>query len=151
MKEFLLVLAPLAGAVLAAIWPNERTRPWLLPAVGLIHTVLAFWMLVNPPWLIVAAHHSGGQWLFLLIFALISSLAPFSFYFAGLQHLEPTRAIVASCLEPVFAIVIAAIALGDIMRPWQAAGIVLVLAAIVVVQMPDRAAHEPAALVEPIE
>ena len=110
-----------------------------------------FWMLVNPPWKIAAAHHSGGQWLFLLIFALISSLAPFSFYFAGLQHLEPTRAIVASCLEPVFAIVIAAIALGEVMRPWQAAGIVLVLAAIVVVQMPDRAAHEPVALVEPIE
>ena len=67
-----------------------------------------FWLVVNPPWKIAAAHYSGEQWLFLLLFSLLSVLAPFSFYFAGLQHLEPTRAIVVSCLEPVFSIVIAA-------------------------------------------
>ena len=49
-----------------------------------------------------------------------------------LQHLEPTRAIVVSCLEPVFSIVIAAIALGELMRPLQVLGIVFVLAAITV-------------------
>jgi hydrogenase-4 component F len=49
MKELLLIFVPLAGAALATVWPNERTRPWLLPAVGLVHTVLAFWMLANPP------------------------------------------------------------------------------------------------------
>ena len=49
MNAFLLILIPLVGAALAIVWPNERTRPWLLPAVGLVHTVLAFWMLVNPP------------------------------------------------------------------------------------------------------
>jgi hydrogenase-4 component F len=49
MKELLLIFLPLAGAALAAVWPSDRTRPWLLPAVGLLHTALAFWMLVNPP------------------------------------------------------------------------------------------------------
>ena len=72
------------------------------------------------------------------IFSLVSVLAPFSLYFAGLQHLEPTRAIVVSCLEPVFSIVIAAVTLGEVMRPLQTVGIVLVLVAIVVVQLPDR-------------
>jgi drug/metabolite transporter (DMT)-like permease len=110
-----------------------------------------FWMVVNPPWKIVAAHYSGVQWLFLLLFSLLSVLAPFAFYFAGLQHLEPTRAIVVSCLEPVFSILIAAIALGEIMRPLQVMGIVLVLAAIVVVQLPDRRSAEPMPIVEPIE
>ncbi|MGH9537627.1 MAG: DMT family transporter [Terriglobales bacterium] len=110
-----------------------------------------FWMVVNPPWKIVAAHYSSVQWLFLLLFSLLSVLAPFAFYFAGLQHLEPTRAIVVSCLEPVFSIVIAAIALGEIMRPLQVMGIVLVLAAIVVVQLPDRRSAEPMPIVEPIE
>ena len=95
-----------------------------------------FWLLVNPPWKLVAAHYSASQWLFLLIFSLLSVLAPFAFYFAGLQHLEPTRAIVVSCLEPVFSIVIAAIALGELMRPLQVVGIVFVLAAITVVQLP---------------
>jgi drug/metabolite transporter, DME family len=120
----------------------------------LLYVILSaslFWIIVNPPWKIVAAHYSGGQWLFLLVFSLLSVLAPFSFYFAGLQHLEPTRAIVVSCLEPVFSIVIAALALGELLRPLQTAGIVLVLVAIVVVQLPDQRLHEEITIVEPIE
>src|SRR5439155_1356799 len=83
-------------------------------------------------WKIASAHYSAAQWLFLLFFSLLSVLAAFSFYFAGLQHLEPTRAVVVSCLEPVFSIVLAAILLGEVLRPLQAVGIMLVLAAIVV-------------------
>jgi drug/metabolite transporter (DMT)-like permease len=110
----------------------------------------AFWTIVNPPWKLAAAHYSGLQWGFLAVFALVSVLGPFSFYFAGLQHLEPTRAIVASCLEPVFSIVLAALLLGEALRPVQVLGIVIVLAAIVIVQLPERAGGE-ATVVEPIE
>jgi drug/metabolite transporter (DMT)-like permease len=120
----------------------------------LLYVILSaslFWMFVNPPWKVAAAHYSGSQWLFLLVFSLISVLAPFSLYFAGLQHLEPTRAIVVSCLEPVFSIVIAAVTLGEVMKPLQTVGIVLVLVAIVVVQLPDRRSHEEITLVEPME
>jgi drug/metabolite transporter (DMT)-like permease len=120
----------------------------------LLYVILSaslFWIVVNPPWKVVAAHYSGSQWLFLLMFSLISVLAPFSLYFAGLQYLEPTRAIVVSCLEPVFSIVIAAVTLGEVMKPLQTVGIVLVLVAIVVVQLPDRKLHEEITLVEPIE
>lgn len=116
-----------------------------------IFSASLFWIVVNPPWKIAAAHYSVDQWLFLLVFSLISVLAPFSLYFAGLQHVEPTRAIVVSCLEPVFSIVIAAVALGEVMRPLQTFGIVLVLVAIVVVQLPDRRLHEEITLVEPME
>lgn len=111
----------------------------------------AFWMVINPPWKVVAAHYSGGQWLFLLIFSLLSVLAPFVLYFAGLQHLEPTRAIVGSCLEPVFSIVIAALVLGEVVRPIQTLGIVIVLVAIVVVQLPDGTLAAEQTVVEPIE
>jgi DME family drug/metabolite transporter len=110
-----------------------------------------FWLLVNPPWKLMAADYSASQWLFLLLFSLLSVLAPFAFYFAGLQHLEPTRAIVVSCLEPVFSIVIAALALGELMRPLQIVGIVFVLAAITVVQLPDRRSSGSMPLVEPME
>ena len=116
-----------------------------------IFSASLFWMVINPPWKIAAAHYATSQWLFLLGFSLISVLAPFSFYFAGLQHLEPTRAIVVSCLEPVFSIVIATIALGEVMRPVQTVGIALVLVAIVVVQLPDRKLREPLTLIEPME
>jgi len=113
-------------------------------------TASVFWMVVNPPWKIAAAGYSRSQFLFLALFSLISMLGPFSCYFAGLQHLEPTRAVVTSCLEPVFSILIAAIFLGERVNATQVVGIVLVLGAIVLAQLPDRA--EPAAmLVEPIE
>ena len=120
----------------------------------LLYVILSaslFWLIVNPPWKIAAAHYSNAQWLFLLAFSLISVLAPFSLYFAGLQHLEPTRAIVVSCLEPVFSIVIAVVALGELLRPLQTLGIVLVLVAIVIVQLPDRTTQQEIPLVEPME
>jgi DME family drug/metabolite transporter len=150
------VMAALGAAVSFAIYNIgghsilARYDRWTV----LLYVILSaslFWIVVNPPWRIVAAHYSGGQWLFLVLFSLLSVLAPFSFYFAGLQHLEPTRAIVVSCLEPVFSIVIAAVALGEVMRPLQAVGIALVLVAIVVVQLPDRGFKEEITLVEPME
>ena len=49
MIALLLILLPLVGAVLAAVWPSQRTRPWFLPAVGLLHTALSFWLLFCPP------------------------------------------------------------------------------------------------------
>jgi hydrogenase-4 component F len=49
MKEVLLVLIPFLGAALALVWPSGRTRPWLLPVFAGMHTLLVFWMLVEPP------------------------------------------------------------------------------------------------------
>jgi DME family drug/metabolite transporter len=118
---------------------------WVLVATS------TFWLFVNPPWKIVAANFSRGQWVFMLVFSLVSVLGPFSCYFGGLQYLEPTRAVVASCLEPVFSIVIAAIVLGELLRPLQTVGIVLVLVAIVLIQLPERAAPAEEFVVEPIE
>lgn len=111
----------------------------------------AFWIVVNPPWKIAAAHYGRAEWLFLVVFAMTSVLLPFSLYFAGLQHLDATKAIIGSCLEPVFSIVIAAIALGETVRPIQALGMAAVLAAIVLVQIPERGGTADVTAVEPIE
>jgi DME family drug/metabolite transporter len=110
-----------------------------------------FWIVINPPWKIAAAHYTGAQWLFLFVFAMTSVLLPFSLYFGGLQHLEPTSAIVTSCLEPAFSIILAAILLGEMVRPLQTLGILTVLAATVLVQMPERGARGQSAIVEPID
>ena len=114
--------------------------------IVLLYTTLAascFWAVLNPPNKIVAAHFSPAVWLFLFVFAVTSVLVPLVFYFAGLQHLKPTNAIIASCLEPVFTILIAAIALKEVVRPLQAVGIAMVLSAILVVQQPTRAGAIP--------
>jgi len=49
MREILLIVLPLVGAVVAALWPSDQTRPWFLPAIGGIHLVLCLWLLVSPP------------------------------------------------------------------------------------------------------
>jgi hydrogenase-4 component F len=53
MNPLLLIIVPLIGAGLAALWPDNRTRPWFLPVVGLAHLAMTFWLFVNPP--VVAA------------------------------------------------------------------------------------------------
>ena len=108
------------------------------------------WAILNPPWQVFAAHYSRQQWLFLFVFAVTSILLPFSLYFSGLRHLDPTRAIVTSCLEPVFSIVMAAIALGEVLGPMQVIGMTLVLVATLIVQMPDKRNTRPV-VVEPME
>ena len=128
----------------------ERYDHWIVLLYATLFASL-FWLVVNPPWKVVAAHYTSLEWGFLVLFALVSVMAPFSFYFAGLRYLEPTRAIVVSCMEPVFSIVIAAVVLGESVRAVQTLGIVLVLAAIVLVQMPERGTREPVQVIEPIE
>ena len=109
-----------------------------------------FWMVVNPPTKIAAAHYSLAAWMFLAGFSFLSVLVPFVFYFAGLERLQPTQAIIVSCLEPVFTILIAAFALKEVVRPLQWLGIAMVLSAITVVQRPasGEAVH---AIVEPVD
>jgi len=133
------------GHTVLARYDRWKVLLWVLASAA------TFWIFVNPPWKILAAHYSREQWGFMLAFSLVSVLGPFSCYFAGLQYLEPTRAVVASCLEPVFSIVIAAIALDELLRPLQTLGIVVVLVAIVLIQLPERAAQAGELIVEPIE
>ena len=133
------------GHEVLARYDRWKVLLWVLVATA------TFWIFVNPAWKIIAAHYGRQQWGFMLVFSLVSVLGPFSCYFAGLQYLEPTRAIVASCLEPVFSIVLTALFLGELVRPMQTVGIVLVLVAIVLIQLPERTASGEEVLVEPIE
>ncbi|MBM3880438.1 MAG: Fe-S-binding domain-containing protein [Verrucomicrobia bacterium] len=49
MNELWLVLTPLIAAAAAAAWPRNATRPWFLPATGLVHAGLALALLWRPP------------------------------------------------------------------------------------------------------
>ena len=145
LASFSFAFYNVGGHSLLARYDRWKVLLWVLVGTA------AFWMVINPPWKVVAAQYGRAQWLFMAVFSLVSVLVPFSCYFAGLQHLEPTRAIVASCLEPVFSIVIAAAVLGELLRSLQTLGIALVLIAIVLIQLPDRAARSDELLVEPME
>lgn len=133
------------GHRILARYDRWRVLVWTLTSASV------FWLIVNPPWKVFAANYTVAQWGFLFLFSMVSVLGPFSLYFLGLQYLEPASAIIASCLEPVFSIVLAAALLGEGLRSVQILGIVLVLSAIVIVQMPGRGASEESAIVEPME
>jgi DME family drug/metabolite transporter len=98
------------------------------------------WLVVNPPWRLVAQHYSHQQWEFFLLFACLSMVLPYMFYLSGLKYIDPTRAVITSCLEPVFAILFAVILVRETLRPLQVAGIAAVLVATVMVQIKPRSA-----------
>jgi hydrogenase-4 component F len=57
MKDLLLIIVPLGGATVAALWPDNRSRPLLLPVVAVVHCVLSLWLLLAPP------NVAPGAWL----------------------------------------------------------------------------------------
>jgi drug/metabolite transporter (DMT)-like permease len=110
-----------------------RNHPFRVMAYTLLGTA-TLWGVLNPPWRLLEQNYSGGQWAFLLLFACVSMLLPYFFYFSGLKYLDPTRAVIASCLEPVFAILFAAVFVGEGLRASQIVGIGAVLIATIVAQ-----------------
>jgi drug/metabolite transporter (DMT)-like permease len=132
MASFSFAFYNIAGQGLVQRYPPLTVMVYALLGAALM------WMCVNPPWRLVAAHYSAGQWIFLLIFALMATLVPYVFYFNGLKYLDPTRAVVTGCLEPVFAILLALIFVGEGLTGLQVAGIAAVLAATVLAQIEPR-------------
>jgi hydrogenase-4 component F len=57
MMELVLVLLPFAGTGLALAWRAGRTRPYLLPAIGVAHAVVAVALLLSP------AQTPAGAWI----------------------------------------------------------------------------------------
>lgn len=110
-----------------------RNDPLKIMSYALLSSAV-LWQVVNPPWRLVASHYTGGQWLFLFVFACLSMLVPYVFHFHGLKYLDPTRAVVTSCLEPVFAVIFAAVFIHEPLRWSQAVGVLAVLISTVMVQ-----------------
>jgi len=104
MIAILLILIPMAGAAAAFAWPSDRTRPWLLPAVGSAHLALSLWLLVYPP--IVAP----GAWLAFdaiarAVLPVVSLLffvcATYGVTYLRIRPERPNRVFVASLLAVI--------------------------------------------------
>lgn len=104
------------------------------PETVLFHTfwiAAVFWMLVTPPWKIVAAGYGADVWMIFIALAVFSTLIPFLCFNAGLRSMPATEAGILSTLEPVVAVISAALFLGEALRPLQNLGALLVLVAAV--------------------
>lgn len=104
-----------------------------------------FWMMIDPPWLLMPRVPSGESWAALVALALGSVLLPNLLFTGGLRYVVSSRAIITSTLEPVVAIASASVFIGELVTPVQIAGAGLVILAIIVLQL----SKEGGALPEP--
>src|SRR5713226_3435998 len=81
---------------------------------------------------------SAPGWIAVLAIALISTVLAFVTFFAGLKRIGPTSASTLSTFEPIVAVVLAAIVLGETISPYQVFGGILILAAVVLLTTSDK-------------
>ncbi|HEU0001902.1 MAG TPA: DMT family transporter [Ktedonobacteraceae bacterium] len=75
---------------------------------------------------------SAQGWAAILAIALVSTVLAFMTFFAGLTRIGPTTASTLSTFEPIVAVALATIVLGETITPVQALGGVFILAAVVI-------------------
>jgi drug/metabolite transporter (DMT)-like permease len=121
-----------AGLFAGYIVASKRGLARYAPETMLLWTfsiAAVFWMIVTPPWTIVARGYGADLWGMFLLLGLFSTLVPFYLFNRGLGRLGATEAGILATLEPLVAVVAAWAFLGEGLRPIQWAGAVLVLAA----------------------
>jgi drug/metabolite transporter (DMT)-like permease len=77
-------------------------------------------------------------WIAIIAIALISTVLAFVTFFAGLKRIGPTSASTLSTFEPIVAVVLAAIVLGETISPFQIFGGILILAAVMLLATSDK-------------
>lgn len=104
-----------------------------------------FWLVVNPPWRVLAQSPTPETWAALFVLAMVSVMVPNLLFSGGLRYIVPSRAVITSTLEPVVAIGTAAIFIGEVLSGVQALGALLVILAIIILQL----RRENSVIVEP--
>jgi len=89
----------------------------------------AFWGCITPLPRIIAAGYDARAWAIFVALGVFSTLVPFICFYAGLRRLPPTQAGIVATMEPVVAVLTAALFLNEALRPQQWLGAALVLGA----------------------
>lgn len=118
------------------------------PETVLFYTFLIagiFWAIVTPPWRIAAAGYGADLWVMFAALGVFSTLVPFFLFNSGLRHLSAAEAGIIASLEPVVAVLSAAVFLGEGLRAFQWIGAVLVLiaASLASIQAPETVPAQP--------
>ena len=111
-----------------------RYSAWTVTLYGIIFAAL-FWLIINPPSRVIALNPSAETLGVLFVLAMCSILIPNLLYTLGLRSLVPSRAVITSTLEPVIAIVTAAIFIGEVLTFVQVISALFVVAAIILLQV----------------
>ena len=112
---------------------SRRYRVWTV-LVYMFGVATIAWMVVNPPWVIARQGYTAGDWGVLLLFAIVSILIPHTAFTISLKLLDASTVGIIGTLEPVIAIIIANLALGESLTGIQMMGAAAVVAAVVLLQ-----------------
>jgi drug/metabolite transporter (DMT)-like permease len=115
----------------------RKYRVWTMLTLAFGFATLA-WLFVNPPWGIAAKQYTLEDWGIFLMFAVTSILIPHTAFSVSLKLLEASTVGIVSTMEPIMAIMIAAITLGEAVTGVQALGGIAVVLAVIILQIPPR-------------
>lgn len=132
----------LMGSVAVTRFPPFTTLVW-----GLLFAS-AFWLAVLGPMRVLSVFGDPRTAAAVVFMAVVSTIIPFGAFLVALRHIPPTNATVTSTVEPVIAGVGAFLLFGESLSAAQLLGGALVIAAIAVVQLPER---DPAPVLPPQE
>jgi drug/metabolite transporter (DMT)-like permease len=116
---------------------GDRFSSWTLLTWGLL-VAGAFWSVVVGPSRILAVLAEPQGLLAVSYVAVFSTIVPFGLFLAALREIDATSAGVTSTVEPVLAGVGAYFLFGEGFDLLQMTGAALVIAAIILAQMPSR-------------
>jgi len=122
----------LMGTVAASRFSPYTTLVWGLGFASL------FWLVVLRPGVVLGAFADPKTAVAIVFMAVVSTIVPFAAFLIALHHIAPTNATVTSTVEPVLAGVGAYLLFGESLTVVQMLGGAMVLAAIAVVQLPER-------------
>lgn len=98
----------------------------------------AFWLVVLGPAPVLGVFTNAATTAAVFFVAVVSTVIPFSAFLVALKWIPPTNATVTSTVEPVIAGIGAFLLFGESLTVLQLVGGAFVLAAIAVVQLPER-------------
>jgi drug/metabolite transporter (DMT)-like permease len=134
----LLAAAFFASYTIMGKYAAGRFEAWTLLAYGLLFAAVFWVVLLGGPARIVSLLADGQRLLAVVYVAVVSTIIPFGAFLRALHHIDATKASVTSTVEPVLAGVGAYFLLGEVLTLTQVLGGALVIAAILLVQLPDR-------------
>lgn len=145
------IMSGLASAAAFALYSlrseyGMRTyAPWPVVTSALL-VAAVIWNIAYPPFSAFSAiaagihRHDGMVWIAVVFVGIFGTVLPFGLYNEGIKRIHATHASITATLEPVMAGIIAYFLLGERMEGVPAAGALIVIASIVLLQLGQQRA-----------
>ena len=140
------ILLGLAAGVTAAAYSLlgkkalERYNPWTAVCYAFGFGA-AFLLLFRPPGTLLRVNYPWQAWLGILALAWFPTLLAYSLFTKSMTTIEASRASIIAILEPVLAVVLATIVLGERMSAPQLVGAGLVTVGLILLRLNERPVH----------